>query len=136
MNSKASIILTFWLAQLLLNICGRHVWTRGVLTVAEPEHHAALVRRAEVHRLRGELDHDEPPDGQGQGEPDGDGVDVVAEVHVEQHKVAPSLGQLEKLIHCKMRKLSIYFSPFIPAPRLICPLACTCEYQTGCIQAC
>ena len=71
-----------------------HVWTRGVLTVAEPEHHAALVRRAEVHRLRGELDHDEPPDGQGQRQPDRHRVDEVAEVHVEQHEVAPALREL------------------------------------------
>ena len=107
-----------------------------ILTVSKSQDNFTLVNGAEGDCHGGELDHDEPPDGQGQGEPDGDGVDVVAEVHVEQHKVAPSLGQLEKLIHCKMRKLSIYFSPFIPAPRLICPLACTCEYQTGCIQAC
>ena len=72
----------------------RHVWTRGVLTVAEPEHHAALVRRAEVHRLRGELDHDEPPDGEGQRQPDRHRVDEVAEVHVEQHEVAPALREL------------------------------------------
>ena len=66
----------------------------SVLTVAEPEHHAALVRRAEVHRLRGELDHDEPPDGEGQRQPDRHRVDEVAEVHVEQHEVAPALREL------------------------------------------
>ena len=42
------------------------------------------------------LDHDESPDGQWQCQPDGDGVDKVAEVTMEQHKVAPTFRKLKQ----------------------------------------
>ena len=78
-------------------IIAEYLWLvrcTSVLTVAEPEHHAALVRRAEVHRLRGELDHDEPPDGEAEGEPDGDCVDHYAEVDMELEEDRPAQGEL------------------------------------------
>ena len=55
-------------------------------------------RHCAVHRCQGvELDHDEPPDSQGQGEPHADGVDHDAEVHVEEDDGRPGPGEL--LLH-------------------------------------
>ena len=44
-----------------------------------------------------ELDHDEPPDGQGEGQPDGHRVDHDAEVGVEQEEISPGEGKLRKI---------------------------------------
>ena len=47
-----------------------------------------------------QLDHDQPPDGEGEGEPDGDGVDHHREVGVEQQEDSPPkwvLKQVTKL---------------------------------------
>ena len=41
------------------------------------------------------IDHDEPPDGEGEGEPDGHRVDHQGEVGVEQHEDAPPKGILK-----------------------------------------
>ena len=35
------------------------------------------------------VDHDEPPDGEGEGEPDGNSVDHQGEVGVEEHEDSP-----------------------------------------------
>ena len=52
-------------------------------TVSKTQDHFTLLDRAETDGHGGELDHDEPPDGKGEGEPDGHRVDEDAEVHVE-----------------------------------------------------
>ena len=44
---------------------------------------------ADFRRQAVELDHDEPPDGEGESEPDGDGVDHDGEVGMEEHEQAP-----------------------------------------------
>ena len=47
-----------------------------------------------------QLDHDQPPDGEGEGEPDGDGVDHHREVGMEQQEDSPPkwvLKQVTKL---------------------------------------
>lgn len=41
------------------------------------------------------LDHDVPPDGEAQGQPDGHGVDHQGEVDMEQDHHAPAIAQLE-----------------------------------------
>ena len=41
-----------------------------------------------------ELDHDEPPDGEGKREVDGDVVDHHREVDVEEHEEAPAQRHL------------------------------------------
>ena len=43
-----------------------------------------------------ELDHDEPPDGEGKGEEDGDRVGHHREADVEQHKDSPPKRHLER----------------------------------------
>lgn len=42
-----------------------------------------------------ELDHNEPPDCEGERQEHGDSVDEVAEVHVKLHKVSPALRILQ-----------------------------------------
>ena len=42
----------------------------------------------------GEPDHDEPPDGEAEGEPDGDCVDHYAEVDMELEEDRPAQGEL------------------------------------------
>ena len=49
---------------------------------------------ADFRRQAVELDHDEPPDGESQGEEDGDSVDHHREVDVEQHKDSPTKRHL------------------------------------------
>ena len=41
------------------------------------------------------LDHDVPPDGETQGQPDGDGVDHQREVDVEEDHHAPTVAKLK-----------------------------------------
>ena len=41
------------------------------------------------------LDHDVPPDGETQGQPDGDSVDHQREVDMEQDHHAPAIAQLK-----------------------------------------
>ena len=62
----------------------------GVLTKTKEEDDLAPCHRAEGGRLGGELDHDEPPDGEGEGEPGGHRVDHHREVGVEHHEDSPS----------------------------------------------
>ena len=63
---------------------------RIFLTVSKNEHKFTVVQGAEGNSGARKLDHDEPPNGQGQGQEDGDSVDEVAEVAVKQHEVAPA----------------------------------------------
>ena len=76
------------------------------ITIACTEDKLALLHGAELHTLGGELDHDEPPDGEREGQKDGDRVDEVAEVHVELHEVAPALGILQPNI-CRQQLFMI-----------------------------
>ena len=52
--------------------------------------------RTDLHleRVQSLTDHDEPPDGQGEGQPDRDCVDHDAEVSVEQEEGCPCKGKL------------------------------------------
>ena len=67
----------------------REGWSRTIFntavlmchfTIAKSEHCLACAHCAEAARQGGEPDHQEPPDGQGESEPDGDGVDHDGEV--------------------------------------------------------
>ena len=44
------------------------------------------------------LDHDEPPDSNGQGQPDGNVVYDHAEIGVEPHVSGPTPGELDRLV--------------------------------------
>ena len=68
-------------------------------TVSKTQDHFTLLDRAETDGHGGELDHDEPPDGKGEGEPDGHRVDEDTEVHVEQEEVAPTFRELKRKIY-------------------------------------
>ena len=65
------------------------------LTISWYQNRFAPTDGAEADWQCGELDHDEPPDGQGEGEKYGHSVDHDAEVAVEQEKDCPSIGKLE-----------------------------------------
>ena len=71
----------------------RHI---GIVTKAKDEESLAATEGAEVDCLGGVLDHDEPPDGEGEGEEGGDGVNHHGEAGVEQHEDAPGQGVLAK----------------------------------------
>ena len=64
-------------------------------TIAQAQNNFTLLHSADLDTLGWELDHDEPPDGEGKRQEDGYSVDEVAEVHVELHKIAPALGELQ-----------------------------------------
>ena len=49
-----------------------------------------------------ELDHDEPPDGEGKREEDGDVVDHHGEVDVEEHEDSPTKRHLVMQIFVKI----------------------------------
>ena len=67
-----------------------------ILTKAKDEDDLAPAHRAEGGRLGGELDHDEPPDGEREGEPGGHGVDHHCEVGVEHHEDSPNKRILKR----------------------------------------
>ena len=67
-----------------------------VLTRAKDQDQLAPLHGAQVAGKGGELDHQQPPDGQGEGQPGGHSVDQEAEVIVEECKDAP--GQRELLL--------------------------------------
>ena len=86
-------------------------------TVSKGKDHLASWNRAECGSFRGELDHDkplreekslvkvdldEPPDGKGEGEPDGDGVYHQCEVGVEEHEDSPR----ERVLKFKLDSIS------------------------------
>ena len=52
-----------------------------------------------------ELDHDEPPDGEGEREEDSNVVDHHGEVYVEQHEEAPAQRHLAEKVFRRKRKL-------------------------------
>ena len=76
----------------------RFEYYRISITVSKTQDHFTLLDRAQTDGHGGELDHDEPPDGEGEGEPDGHRVDEDAEVHVEQKEVAPTCWKLQRKI--------------------------------------
>ena len=78
------------------NVTASYPRKRGALTVSEREDDLAPGDGAERDGLGGELDHDEPPDGEGEGQPDGHRVDHHAEVAVEEHEDAPGQGVLAR----------------------------------------
>ena len=65
-------------------------------TVSKDQNSFTSCDGAEADSQSGELDHDEPPDGQGEGQPDGDCVDHDAEVGVEKEKDCPSKRELQR----------------------------------------
>ena len=67
-----------------------------VLTRAKDQDQLAPLNGAQVAGKGGELDHQQPPDGQGEGQPGGHSVDHEAEVIVEECKDAS--GQRELLL--------------------------------------
>ena len=76
--------------------CG---WTLrwGRVTPAGEEDRLAAWEGAECDGPGGELDHDKPPYGEGESQPDGNGVDPAAEALVEQHETAPTVRILKKI---------------------------------------
>ena len=58
-----------------------------------------------------ELDHDEPPDGEGQREEDGHRVDHHCEVDMEQHEDPPTKRHLGN--NFVFKKIKEAFSPFL-----------------------
>ena len=78
-------------------ILKRYILTKCIgltLTVSCGEDNLAPGHGAEADRQGGELDHDEPPDGEGEGQPDSHSVDHDGEVGVEEHEDAPGQGVL------------------------------------------
>ena len=66
-----------------------------MLTKSSQKNHPTPGQSADSDGGGGEFYHDEPPDGKGEGEPDGDGVDHDGEVCVEQEEHRPRLGKLK-----------------------------------------
>ena len=66
-----------------------------MLTISTHKKKNYSLSSAEVDSLGGEPDHDEPADGQGEGQPDGNCVDHDAEVGVEEQKGCPSERKLK-----------------------------------------
>ena len=60
------------------------------ITKGKKEKFSAAFYCADFRRQAVELDHDEPPDGEGEGEPGGHRVDHHCEVGVEHHEDSPS----------------------------------------------
>ena len=65
------------------------------LTVTKDQDGLAPGDGAQADCQDGELDHDEPPDGKGKGQPDRHSVDHDAEVGVEQKKDCPGIRKLK-----------------------------------------
>ena len=63
--------------------CSRTKFSENKLTISTNQNIDAPRYGAEADCQSWELDHDEPADGQGEGQPDGDCVDHDAEVGVE-----------------------------------------------------
>ena len=59
------------------------------LTIANSDDCLASLQGAHTACRGGELGHDQPPDGQGEGQPDGHCVDHDGEVGVEQQEDPP-----------------------------------------------
>ena len=76
-----------------------------MLTESSQKNHPAPGQSADSDSGGGEFDHDEPPDGEGKRQEDGHSVDEVAEVHVELHKIAPALGELQTNISICIHQL-------------------------------
>ena len=68
------------------------------LTVTQDDHEVAPLRGAESDGPGVVSDHDEPPDGQHQGVPDGHPVEDQSEVGVEQEEDGPAVGILRRAI--------------------------------------
>ena len=68
------------------------------LTVSQDDHKVAPLRSAESHSTRVVPDHDQPPDGQHQGVPDGHPVQDQREVDVEQEEDCPAVGILNRVV--------------------------------------
>ena len=66
-----------------------------MLTKSSHKNHPTPGQSADSDSGGGEFYHDEPPDGKGKGEPDGDGVDHDAEVGMEQEENCPVLRKLK-----------------------------------------
>ena len=63
------------------------------LTIAKSQDSLASWQCAQPAGNGGELDHQEPPDGKAEGEPDGHGVDHDGEVGVKQEENSPGHGE-------------------------------------------
>ena len=57
--------------------------TSSLLTITKEQNSSASFDGAQSDRQQGELDHDEPPDGQGEGKPGRDSMDHDAKVGME-----------------------------------------------------
>ena len=68
---------------------------RSLLTKSSSQYKFAPLQGANPDSRGGEPDHDEPPDGQAEGQPDGHGVDHYAKIDVEQEKDGPAQGELQ-----------------------------------------
>ena len=66
-----------------------------IRTITKDQDRLAPGDGTEADCYDGELDHDEPPDGKGEGQPDGDSVDHDAEVGVEQEEDCPGMRKLK-----------------------------------------
>ena len=64
------------------------------LTKSSSQYKFAPLQGANPDSRGGEPDHDEPPDGEAEGEPDGDCVDHYAEVDMELEEDRPAQGEL------------------------------------------
>ena len=65
-----------------------------LLTVSKDKKNTAPVHGAVGHSHGVELDHDQPPDSQHQGVPDGHRVEDHGEVDMEQQEDTPVIGKL------------------------------------------
>ena len=66
------------------------------LTKSSSQYKFAPLQGANPDSRGGEPDHDEPPDGQTEGQPDRHCVDHYAEIDVEQQEDGPAHGKLKK----------------------------------------
>ena len=69
-----------------------------ILTVSQDDHEVAPLRGAERHGTAVVADHDESPDCQHQGVPDGHSVQDQGKVGVEQQEDCPAVGILNRVM--------------------------------------
>ena len=83
-----------------------------LLTIAKDQDGLTPGDGADADCKNGELDHDEPPDGQGEGQPDGDSVDHDAEVGVEQEEDCPGVRKLKRILGVNEKYVKLTFFSF------------------------
>ena len=82
------------------------------LTKSSSQYKFAPLQGANPDSRCGEPDHDEPPDCQAEGQPDGHGVDHYAEVDVEQEEDGPAHGELKNK-HGENKNQYYLFAPTV-----------------------